>query len=527
MKFFNTAGPIKPEKHYHLSPLERIHFPEWMQAIQEEKYLVLHAPRQTGKTSMLMALMEKINQQNQYTCLYVNVEAGQGSREDVGKAMSSILQQLAAHMEVFLSDTFLIDQRQSLIQENDSHNLLFAALKRWAQKSEKPIVLLIDEIDALIGDTLISVLRQLRTGYNLRPHAFPHNIILCGVRDVRDYRIHASSEKSLVTGGSAFNINAASLRLGNFTRHNVEELLEQHRAQTGQAFSPQACDLIYEKTKGQPWLVNAIAYETAFKMEPFCRDRTQQIGDDAVKDAIEKIILRRETHLDQLADKLKEPRIHRVIAPLLQGAEQYTDLRDDDIDYAYDLGLIEKKPSLGIANLIYAEVIPRMLTYPIQVGLAQETTWFIDEQTGQIDMHKLLRAFQEFYRHNSEHWIHHYQYKEAGAQLLLQAFLQRIINGGGRIDREYGLGRGRTDLLVSIKHPGGWQRIVLELKIQRGTREATIEKALPQITRYMDTCGTPEGHLIIFNHMPDICWNDKIYQEQTDFEGHTIQLWGM
>lgn len=526
MKTFNTAGPIKPDDHYHLSPVDRVDLNEIMDWIREKKYFVLHAPRQTGKTSMLMGLMEKLNGED-YHCLYVNVEAGQGARENVGKAMHSILQQLGVHMKQFLKDTLLLDARERLKQDNEPHDLLFAALNLWAEKSEQPTILLIDEIDALIGDTLITVLRQLRTGYNLRPDGFPQSIVLCGVRDVRDYRIHASSEKSPITGGSAFNVKAASLRMHNFSKDDVFALLRQHTEATGQRFRDDACSLIFEKTNGQPWLVNAIAYEIVSKLKPYSKDRKIDIDIEAVLEAVEILIQRRETHLDQLADKLREPRIHRVVAPLLEGADQLINLLDDDIDYAYDLGLIEKYPSLRIANPIYSEVIPRMLTYPIQVGLVQKSHWFIDQETGLIDMPKLLRAFQGFYRQNSDHWVNHFHYKEAGAQLLLQAFLQRVINGGGRIEREYGLGRGRTDLLVSIKHPKGEQRIVLELKIQRGSREATVEKALPQITRYMDTCGTSEGHLIIFHHNDAVPWNDKIFEDTTDFGGFQVRLWGM
>ena len=81
-----------------------------------------------------------------------------------------------------------------------------------------------DEIDALVGDTLISMLRQLRAGYEERPKRFPISVILCGIRDVKDYRIH-SSNKEIITGGSAFNIKAESLRLGDFSREECLELL--------------------------------------------------------------------------------------------------------------------------------------------------------------------------------------------------------------------------------------------------------------------------------------------------------------
>ena len=91
----------------------------------------------------------------------------------------------------------------------------------------RPLVILIDEIDALVGDTLLSVLRQLRTGYVDRPRRFPHSIVLCRLRDVRDYRIHSSAENRLVLGGSAFNIKSESLRLGDFSEQETRALTAQ------------------------------------------------------------------------------------------------------------------------------------------------------------------------------------------------------------------------------------------------------------------------------------------------------------
>ncbi len=116
--------------------------------------------------------------------------------------------------------------------------------------------------------------------------------------------------------------------------------------------------------------------------------------------------------------------------------------------------------------------------------------------------------------------------KEAGSQLLLQAFLQRVINGGGRIEREYGLGRGRTDLLVMLFHKAGVQRIVLELKILKGKGQTTIDHALPQVTNYMDHCGADEGHLILFDRS-ERKWEEKIFRDQIQFQGVTVGVWGM
>ena len=135
-------------------------------------------------------------------------------------------------------------------------------------------MLMLDEVDALVGDTLISLLRQLRAGYPKRPGQFPQTVILCGVRDLQDYRIQSSTEKTAITGGSAFNIKAKSLRLGDFNQEETVRLLSEHTAETGQVFTPEALDLVWGFTNGQPWLVNALAYETTWETRPAATGRS-------------------------------------------------------------------------------------------------------------------------------------------------------------------------------------------------------------------------------------------------------------
>jgi hypothetical protein len=392
----------------------------------------------------------------------------------------------------------------------------------------QPIVLLIDEIDALVGDTLIAVLRQLRAGYDKRSKAFPQSVVLCGVRDVRDYRIHSASDKSIITGGSAFNIKAVSLRLGNFSQLEVAHLYEQHTGETGQYFEVEALDLAWQLTQGQPWLVNALAYEACSKITGGL-DRTQPVTAVMIIQAKENIVLRRETHLDQLIDKLKEPRVQRVISPMLQGAELKQQVNQDDIQYVIDLGLVRHTSrGLKIANPIYTEIIPRELSYISQLNFEStyQPTWYIDSE-GRLELDKLLATFQQFFREHAESWVERFDYREAGPQLLLQAFLQRVINGGGRVEREYGLGRGRTDLLVIWPYPGGEQRVVLELKLKRRTLAETIKQGLAQTQRYMDRVGAKAGHLIIFDRDEERSWAEKIFVREERVKGVLIKVWGM
>jgi hypothetical protein len=532
MRFFNTAGPVKCQDHYCLPPLSRFDLDGVMALIAQKKYFVLHAPRQTGKTTCLLALMNYLNQGGQYRAAYVNVENGQAARGNVAAGMKAILVELAAGAEDALGDPFIRQTWRQTLEEVGEFAALGTLLSRWAAVSPLPLVLLIDEIDALVGDTLISVLRQLRTGYPKRPAGFPSTAVLCGVRDVRDYRYYSEREKEPITGGSAFNIKAESLRLGDFVQDEVRLLYAQHMTETGQLFEPAALEAVWELTLGQPWLVNALGYETCFKMIEG-RDRSRPITTAMVAQAAENLILRRETHLDQLTDKLREDRVRRVIQGVLTGDDAPTLLPEDDLQYVADLGLIRRKPSVVIANPIYREIIPRALTSVTQDMLAQEAAWYV-RADGQLDLARLLTAFQQFFREHSESWIQAFDYREAGPQLLLQAFLQRIVNSGGQVQREYGLGRKRTDLLVIWPYAGGIQRAVIELKILCDSLERTIADGLAQTWEYADRCAADEAHLVVFDRDAAKPWAAKVFRREEVYRGATarpagfpVTVWGM
>ncbi len=533
-RFFNTAGPQILADNYSIDPLSRFDLDEMLALIRQKRYFVLHAPRQTGKTSCLLALRDLLNSQDDYIAVYANVEGGQASRNNVENVVGATCDTIAEQFRMTLKSDLPIKIKKELKDVKPDAKLA-TFLQRLSETMPKPIVLFIDEIDALVGDSLVSILRQLRAGYANRPGSFPQSIVLCGVRDVRDYRIVLSNQ-DIVTGGSAFNIKAESLRLGNFSKEEIRELYMQHTRETGQQWDEACFPFVWEATEGQPWLVNALAREVTWSMKEN-RDRTVTITPEMLFRAKERLIYRRDTHIDQLIDKLKEPRVKRIIEPMLSDSPEADDtlIPTDDLQYVEDMGLIKRergKPR-RIANSIYQEVIPRELTYTTQDGLIQQPQWFL-RPDGSIDMEKLLLDFQQFFRQNADSWIGRFDYAEAGPQLLLQAFLQRIVNGGGYIDREYGLGRKRTDLLIRKPLTDGYggpvQRVVLELKVKRPKDglDTMIETGLRQTWEYMDTVGSvDEGHLIIFDRSGEKPWEERIWHKSAEYNGHPIMLWGM
>ncbi|MCP5103230.1 MAG: hypothetical protein GY950_07625 [bacterium] len=144
---------------------------------------------------------------------------------------------------------------------------------------------------------------------------------------------------------------------------------------------------------------------------------------------------------------------------------------------------------------------------------------FIDKD-GILDMPKVLKEFQKFYRRNSDAWLDRYEYKESAQHLLLMAFLQRVINAGGDIVREMAVGNGRIDLLVKF----GKQEFALELKIKRDNY--TIEDGKEQLDRYLDKLGLKEGYLVIFDPSAKE-WEEKLYFKDVDYNDKKITMVGL
>lgn len=248
-----------------------------------------------------------------------------------------------------------------------AHALLANALRVWAQACPRPLVLFFDEIDALRGNSLLSVLGQLRERYVRRPKHAPWSVALCGLRDVRDYKAASGGDAGRLGTSSPFNIKVESLRLGDFSHSEVAALYAQHTAETSQPFSDEAVGRAFVLTAGQPWLVNSLAYEIIDRMgiKP-----PAPITAEHMEEAKERLILTRATHLDSLVARLGEDRVRRIIEPLLAGKSILSSVHyEDDAAYVRDLGLIAPGLPVRIANPIYREVIVRVLAGAVEASV--------------------------------------------------------------------------------------------------------------------------------------------------------------
>jgi len=497
---FCIAGPIVPEKHYFLP--HRLDWDQLNSFIENQFYFVLHAPRQSGKTTAIREYVHYLNHVNQkYTTLYLSTEPAHSVKNDVQKAMFWLLVQLKTEITKQLDNQLeIIDHLEHILSEpvirEDS---FFNFLHYWAEFNPKSIVLFLDEIDGLVADPLIALLKQLRTGYSDRPKHFPQSVCLIGVRDLRDYKIKSKEHLEHGVLYSPFNIKAESIRLPDFSEEEVKTLYLQHTQETGQIFTADAISYAYYLTHGQPWLVNALAYQACFRD---VLDRSVRIDRDIIDIAKDKLIARRDTHIDALFDRLNDGRVRGVLDAIISGKTEISSFNPDDLQYVRDLGLL-KENSLEIANPIYQEIIPRTLVDTVQQMIPNTMANYLDN-ANTLNMHKLLIGFTQFFRENAEVWGPKFQYQESMPHLLLMAFLQRVINGGGTVHREYALGRKRVDLLVTWKN----KKYVIEIKIKRDSN--TLDKGLIQTAEYMDIAGTEDGHLVIFDRDPNKTWEEKI-----------------
>jgi len=279
--------------------------------------------------------------------------------------------------------------------------------------------------------------------------------------------------------------------------------------------------LIWELTNGQPWLVNALAYEVFFEMKEG-QDRSSSITAEMILKAKEHLIQNRVAHLDQLADKLQEPRVRRVIEPMLAG-QMITEGTDDDRQYVVDLGLIRREDNGGlvIANPIYREVIPWTLASAPQDSLPQiSPTWL--KPDGSLDIDRLLESFLLFWRQHGEPLLRSAPYHEIASHLVLMAFMHRVVNGGGTIDREYAIGSGRMDLCILY----GTVMLAIELKVWRDGEPDPLSEGLLQIEGYLQGLTLYSGWLVIFDrrsNQPRIRERTSTESAQTE-SGKTITV---
>jgi len=507
LRFFNTTGPCNPDDHYMLPPEDRLVGAQLQRYIRDKLYWVLHAPRQTGKTTFLQSWMREINAGDEAVACYVSVEICQGI-SDADRAMPAICTSMKLFAKAFGVPVPETDDTVSI-------SMLGSILANWSKLvAPKPLIVLFDEVDVLQDETLISFLRQLRGGFASRGiGSFPISIALVGMRDLKDY-ITASKGGVPPNPGSPFNIKADSAFLSNFQKDDIVSLFAQRTAENGQQITQEALDYVFEQSNGQPWIVNNLFMRATMRILDM--ESTETVTLAHVEEARQQMVLARETHLDALAYRLREPGVREIIETIITGEMKLNIASSDAFRLCLDLGLVVVENGIAmIANPIYREVIARHLTYDAQIMIPQPA-WQWQMPDGSLDMDRILKEFQKFWRRHSDVWETQTEYVEAFPHLLVMAFLQRVLNGGGNVERECAAGRGRMDLEIEFN---GF-RYIIEIKLIHyyDTPDIVREEGLEQIRGYRDRIAPDiPSYLLIFDRRPAAkqkSWDERISWEQ-------------
>jgi hypothetical protein len=343
------------------------------------------------------------------------------------------------------------------------------------------------------------------------------------MRDLKDY-MTAAKDGVAPKPGSPFNVKVDSAMIGNFTEENIASLFAQRTAETGQRIEQKALDYVWEQSRGQPWIVNSLFQRATMRV--LKEDDYQTVTLRHIREARQQMILARETHLDALGKRLADPRVRRVIETLMTGALDVGLTQSEGWRLCEDLGLCQKiRGTPEVANPLYREVLAREMTYGAQDAIPRpEFRW--QSADGSLDMDALLKEFQIFWRRYSESWEKQIDWPEVFPHMILQAFLQRVLNGGGRIEREYAAGSGRMDLAVIFKG----REYIIEIKIvhPHDGIKTVREEGPEQIKRYRDKIENSEfresgedgsadaavpTYLVIFDRRPGAkknSWNKRL-----------------
>jgi|GEM_PF-1199084 len=512
-RFFNNSGPVNEIDHFCVSPIKRLDTNKVWQLVLQKKYFLICGPKQCGKTSYLLALAALINHNNHAKCLYFNVESLRGVQEDLEESMRSILFEISSRARDTFGDDYLEDMVPGILQKRGPYQALNELLTQWSKRSDKPIVLLIDEIDTLQGNVLTSFLSQIRAGYDKRPALFPQSIVFCATHDVIDKQ---------------FNIKDASLRISFLRREDLDGMFYSYTAKQGVVVAKEAIDKIWRFSSGQPWIISTIAGEIFHEIVP--AKGISRVSPEQVDEAIGNVIAKRGNHLEYLVSLVRDERVKKCLIPILTSGPIADDIGEQELAFVQEVGLIKVDRKVEIANGLYKEMIPRSLFAPVAYIINLASDDFLRDDRS-IDTLRLMRSFQAFFRNHVDRLLRLVDYGVAGYVLVFQALLQKLADANDSIEREYGVGQGRVvlklrrtypvrqDATFILKQVGIWS-----MERYRQLVSQFEEEAVEYAAANPDQRG--ETHVVAINVNPEFSWEGKPQYSRKGTDARPIHIWG-
>lgn len=506
MRRFGTQGRVRPEQHYIVSRTEEI--TDFINRVKEGRYIVLFAPRQTGKTTFFRLALETLTAADPtYFPIQLDFQTMRNATpttfydrfyQTVCIQIESVFQKRggapAEALTQFLEDTTLTDAFSMVMFFRHLANLLDSGSHKNVH-AFKRVVLLIDEFDGIPKTVVSDFLYALRQIYLSDEMQCPYSMGIVGVKNIRqlDY------DRSI----SPFNIQD-EFRLPNFTLEQVQELFAQYTDEVGQAFAPKVPAAIHKQTAGQPFLVNRCAQILTEELDI---PKTETLTMPHFAKAHRRLLGDGNTNIDHLRTNVRRDRRFETI--LLQIASYDSGVRfnpDDDLmNELVTYGVIAEGPDgmCEIVNPIYQHRILQIFK-PTFNGL--ENIYFPEETgehfidyltpTGQLEMEGLLNNFQAFIERAGFRILQVPDTpQEYVGQHLLYAYLDHFVHVvGANMFLEVQTGRGRIDLLIIHNH----RKYIVETKMWEGDKYYQAGKK--QLAAYLKSESAVEGYYVVFDH---------------------------
>ncbi|MDE0016935.1 MAG: AAA-like domain-containing protein [Candidatus Poribacteria bacterium] len=506
MRSFGTTGRVRPEQHYIVPRTEEI--ADFIHRVKNGKYIVLFAPRQTGKTTFFrLALEALVTEDPTYFPIQLDFQTMRNAAPttfyeqlyyQINRQIESVFKKrgevLSERLTQFLQNTTLTD--------HFSMEAFFENLKSFLDndfRNQRPastkVILLIDEFDGIPPTVVSNFLYSLRQIYLSDEMHCPHSVGIVGVKSIAqlDY------DRSV----SPFNIQD-EFRLPNFTLEQVQELLSQYTDEVGQTFEPEVIESIHKETAGQPVLVNRLAQILTTELEI---PKTEPITMTHFLKAHIQLVRGRNVNIQHLTTNIRRDRRFERILMNIMAYEEGIDfnLRDEHIDELATYGVIVEDADgmCQIANPIYLYCIMQAFK-PTMNGLEQEYHHEdnIDgfqaylTATGQIDMERLLDNFRDFIARAGFKILQVPDTpRESVGRHLLLTYLDLFARSvGGTLSFETETGRGRMGLLITHER----EKYIVETKIWRG--DIRYQAGKKQLAAYLKLEGAGQGYYVVFDH---------------------------
>ena len=508
-RFFNNSGPVNETDHFCVSPISRMDTRKVWQLILQKKYFLICGPKQCGKTSYLLALANVINHNKSAKCLYFNVESLRGVREDLEESIRSILFEISSRARDTFGDDYLEDLVTGILSKRGPYQALNELLTQWSKRSDRPIVLLIDEIDTLGSAILTSILSQIRAGYDKRPALFPLSIVFCATHDVIDKQ---------------FNIKDATLRISFLGRETLDGMFAAYTAKFGVEIDKAAVDRIWRYSAGQPWIISTLSGELFHEIVP--AKGMRRVSADQVDESIGNIIEKRGNHLEYLVSRLRDERIKKCLIPILCSGPTPEDIAESEFAYVQELGLIRADRRLEISNGLYKEMIPSALFGPVTYMIRLHGGDFLLEDRS-MDTVRLMRSFQSFFRNHIDRMVALIDYGIAGYFLVFEALLHKLADATNFISYEYGIDQGRVVLTLRRVYPEP-QDVAFILKLSKVSSLEKYKQTLPQLHEEAKAFPGDFGdvHMVIINTNPKFDWEGKMPYVKKGDSARGLHFWG-